>query len=249
LVDHDGFIQALCDQGLAFDNGDEAEMKGFKQRAGWLKHAEESGKEGGRKSGESRRNKREGYPSQNRRELLKGREGSANPLTLTLTHAPDHAHAHAERDATSSPISPAGAGLAEFQRVAAAIGSTPIELATEPSPEKPSRRKPARQLPADWAPGDSHRAIAAERRVDISSEAGNFRDWAISKAETKSDWDAAFRLWLRRAKPSQNQIQLQRGSQAPRKFRDYTEQLDARQRESEKVSVLTGMPGESETGK
>lgn len=100
LVEHEGFANALCAEGLAIDRGDNMEIRGFKQRADWLKHAEESGKKGGRKSGESRRNKTEGYPSTKRSEPFGDPEGSANPLTLTLTHAQALAqvHAHAQRE-------------------------------------------------------------------------------------------------------------------------------------------------------
>lgn len=89
LVEHEGFANALCAEGLAIDRGADMEIRGFKQRANWLKQAEESGKKGGRKSGESRRNKAEGYPSAKRSEPFGIPEGSANPLTLTLAHAPD----------------------------------------------------------------------------------------------------------------------------------------------------------------
>lgn len=194
LVDHEGFSNALCAEGLAIDRGADMEIRGFKQRAGWLKQAEDSGKKGGRKSGESRRNKAEGYPSTKRSEPLTHPEGSANPLTLTLTHALAHAPDHAL----------ALRGSAEGENAQAS-----------PAPPKPApRRKPAKQLPADWQPSDAHGSLARENRVDLAAEAVKFRDWAASKAEVKADWDAAFRNWLRSSRP----IPL-RGGPAPRDIR------------------------------
>lgn len=125
------------------------------------------------------------------------------------------------------------------------------ELAAEENPpgKKTPRRKPARALPADWAPSDEHRTIAAEHRVDVSVEAVKFRDYGIATGKTYADHDAAFRNWLRRAQPRQNGVQLTRGSQAPRKFRDYLSELAARTSESENLLETTGKAGESESGK
>lgn len=146
---------------------------------------------------------------------------------------------------------PEVAELARFHRVAAEIGSEALVVAAEENPpgKKTPRRKPARALPADWAPNDDHRAIAAEHRVDVSAEAVKFRDYGIATGKTYADHDAAFRNWLRRAQPRQNGVQLARGSQAPRKFRDYLSELAARTSESEKLLETTGEAGESETEK
>lgn len=131
----------------------------------------------------------------------------------------------------------ARADLASFHRVAAEIGSVGIELAAEENPpgKKTPRRKPARALPADWAPNAGHRELAAEQRVDVSAEAVKFRDYGIATGKTYADHDAAFRNWLRRAQPRQNGVQLTRGSQPPRKFRDYLSELKARTSESENL--------------
>lgn len=118
-----------------------------------------------------------------------------------------------------------------------------------PPGKKTPRRKPARALPADWAPSAEHRTIAAEHRVDVSAEAVKFRDYGMATGKTYADHDAAFRNWLRRAQPRQNGVQLARGSQAPRKFRDYLSELAARTSESEKLLETTGEAGESELGK
>lgn len=116
-----------------------------------------------------------------------------------------------------------------------------LELAAEEKPQgkKTSRRKHAQALPADWAPNDAHRALGVELGVSISAEAVKFRDHGLAKGLTYADHDAAFRNWLKKAaewsRPRQNGVQLTRGSQAPRKFRDYLSELKARTSESENL--------------
>jgi hypothetical protein len=63
--------------------------------------------------------------------------------------------------------------------------------------ERPRAR--ARQLPTDWQPSDSHRAFAAENRLNLDAEFEQFRDHHRAKGSTMKDWDAAFRTWLRNA--------------------------------------------------
>lgn len=140
----------------------------------------------------------------------------------------------------ASPSATAGAGDPETEQLAAE---------EKPPAQKPARRKPARALPADWAPSAEHRELAAEHRVDVSAEAVKFRDYGIATGKTYADHDAAFRNWLRRAQPRQNGVQLARGSQPPRKFRDYLSELAARTSESEKLLETTGKAGESEVEK
>lgn len=53
--------------------------------------------------------------------------------------------------------------------------------------------------PDDWQPTDAHRAIARERGVDFALELAKFRDHEF--ATPRSDYDAAFRNWLRSATP------------------------------------------------
>lgn len=168
----------------------------------------------------------------------------------------------ASPSATADAVEPEAGELdAEFARVLGEnlraeaekirIEFAPVVVAAEENPpgKKTPRRKPARALPADWAPSAEHRTIAAEHRVDVSAEAVKFRDYGIATGKTYADHDAAFRNWLRRAQPRQNGVQLARGSQAPRKFRDYLSELAARTSESEKLLETTGEAGESETEK
>lgn len=74
----------------------------------------------------------------------------------------------------------------------------------EEEEEEKKKKDPVRgvRLPSDWVPNERHAQIAEGRRVNLPDEVEKFRDWAASKGETKKDWDAAFRNWLRNAKPS-----------------------------------------------
>lgn len=71
------------------------------------------------------------------------------------------------------------------------------------APPKPSRRSPERPLPDSWAPKDNHRAYATEHRLDIDREAETFRNHAATHDRRARNWDAAFRTWLTKAKPTQ----------------------------------------------
>lgn len=63
---------------------------------------------------------------------------------------------------------------------------------------KGRERRATKRVPADWMPDDSHQRIADEEGADLAAELAIFRDHEFPKA--KSDWDATFRNWLRRAK-------------------------------------------------
>ena len=63
------------------------------------------------------------------------------------------------------------------------------------------RAKRATQLPDDWQPSDAHIRLAAERGVDVIDQAERFRDWCRSNGKAYKDWEAAFRNWLRNARP------------------------------------------------
>lgn len=77
------------------------------------------------------------------------------------------------------------------------------EAVKKGSTTTPKKRR-ATQLPSEWAPSDSHRSLSAELRVDIDLEAEKFRDHAIATGRTLKDWDAGFRMWLRKAKDFTN---------------------------------------------
>lgn len=54
-----------------------------------------------------------------------------------------------------------------------------------------------RKVPGDWNPNPSHEALAQQLGVDYPHQLAQFRDHEF--ADPKSDADAAFRNWLRRA--------------------------------------------------
>ena len=66
----------------------------------------------------------------------------------------------------------------------------------EGSGESQSR---AVRLPDGWHPRDAHKKFAAENNLDIEIEAANFRDHAQANDRRQKDWDAAFRMWLRKS--------------------------------------------------
>jgi len=57
-----------------------------------------------------------------------------------------------------------------------------------------------RRVPEDWQPTDEHRAIAADLRVNFELEFAKFRDHEFAAA--RKDANAAFRNWLRAARPA-----------------------------------------------
>jgi hypothetical protein len=82
---------------------------------------------------------------------------------------------------------------------------TPINAQSESESESQSKaskkkttKKKAVQLPQEWKPSNGHHELARKLGVNIEWEADQMRDWAISKGESKKDWDAAFRNWIRR---------------------------------------------------
>lgn len=72
---------------------------------------------------------------------------------------------------------------------------------------KPKRK---RILPDSWEPTPDHEAIAREQGVDLKAQAELFRDHYKANGESKADWDATFRNWLRRAR------EFSRGRTAPK---------------------------------
>lgn len=56
-------------------------------------------------------------------------------------------------------------------------------------------------MPDDWEPTDAHATLAHERGVSVADEAEKFRDYCAANGKTYKDWTAAFRNWLRNARP------------------------------------------------
>jgi hypothetical protein len=57
-----------------------------------------------------------------------------------------------------------------------------------------------RRVPEDWQPTDEHRALASGLRVSFELELAKFRDHEFAAA--RKDANAAFRNWLRAARPA-----------------------------------------------
>lgn len=66
-----------------------------------------------------------------------------------------------------------------------------------------TRKKNATTIPEDWKPTTQHAQQAAEKGVDLSSEAFRFRNHAISVDRRLVNWNAGFTNWLANAKPDQ----------------------------------------------
>lgn len=79
-----------------------------------------------------------------------------------------------------------------------------------PDPEldstNPVKAKRAHAIPLGWTPAPAPPNLKAEklatsRGVVVADELQAMHDWAAAKGETGKDWDARWRLWLRRAQP------------------------------------------------
>ena len=77
-----------------------------------------------------------------------------------------------------------------------------VVVDTADDDEKSTRRKPERPLPASWTPTAKHYEYALERGVDVASAVESFRNHAETHDRRARDWNAAFRTWLSRTKPS-----------------------------------------------
>lgn len=69
--------------------------------------------------------------------------------------------------------------------------------------DKGSRRKPERPLPDTWTPTAKHHEYALERGVDIAEAVESFRNHAATHDRRARDWNAAFRTWLSKSRPTQ----------------------------------------------
>lgn len=111
----------------------------------------------------------------------------------------------------------------------------PAAEAAQQTAKKPSKR--ATQLPADWAPTPRHAEIAAERGIWVSVEAEKFRDYCAATGKTYRDHDAAFRNWLRNAKPSPLPENTPQRDELAEQRRRANRDKDRAQREAWKASA------------
>ena len=63
-----------------------------------------------------------------------------------------------------------------------------------------SRRKPETVLPDSWKPTTAHQVYATEHGLELASEAMKFRTHAAANDRRQRDWDAAFSMWLMKAR-------------------------------------------------
>ena len=82
-------------------------------------------------------------------------------------------------------------------------------VSDEPSvnPPEPSMNRPWESL-RDWSPtvGQWQKLKEKHEGKDIEVELEKFRDWHIEKKSKYKDWNRAFDNWLKRARPSRQQL-------------------------------------------
>jgi phage terminase large subunit len=80
---------------------------------------------------------------------------------------------------------------------------TPVEKRREEENKEkkpPSVVKKNTHLDPDWIPSEYQLTYAKDKGMgeeQIRRAAENFRDWAVSNAVLKADWDATWRRWVR----------------------------------------------------
>ena len=84
----------------------------------------------------------------------------------------------------------------------------------ERAPARAKRKRPARPLPDDWQPRDQERQTATAKGIDPDALAHDMRNWAQAKDERRVDWDATFRTFISRERPSRNTDPLNPWQQA-----------------------------------
>lgn len=113
-------------------------------------------------------------------------EGQAQDNPVTVTGQSQDGHG------TPSPLVPP-------------LSPAPLSPPIIPPSQKHSRARPKTELPHDWQPNAATWAIAETlgfQTVDAQDQIERMRDWARNAdggKGRKSDWDAAFRNWLKRA--------------------------------------------------
>ena len=129
---------------------------------------------------------------------------------------------HRERNAVSRDVT-----VTECDRVTDPLSRPPNENNSNPPTHTPEKQTPARKghrLPVDWQPGpltgDAAQAVAGWPPGAEERELARFRDWAASATganAVKSDWQAAWRNWIRKAEDDGRYgKQNGRNSQPPR---------------------------------
>jgi hypothetical protein len=108
----------------------------------------------------------------------------------------------AEQGASGSsvPLSPTPPIPSSLDKLSVSKGISASLLSSGSRPESKRARGPKprlRQVPESWSPNDAHRDLARQLGVNFDQQLTQFRDHEFK--DPKSNFDAAFRTWLRRA--------------------------------------------------
>ena len=147
------------------------------------------------------------------RKFRKGKqEDATKTLQIRPVFVPESLHPRPEIVASDPPLACAFS-------IGEEVSILPPEKATLSTPkgDKPKSEVRGSRLPEDWRPNDAGRALAVEllgSNQTAHAELAKFADFWRAKAGAqarKSDWDAAWRYWIRnagerhqRAGPQQN---------------------------------------------
>lgn len=125
-------------------------------------------------------------------------ETPAHGLADGAAEVPAQAPADTPAEVQRSYLSPLSSDLSPQSSNLGALGSG-MQGGKPPRVPRPRKAKaPEVALPADWQPRPQDSATA-EPGVNVARELANFRDHAAAKGRTQVDWDAAWRMWLRKA--------------------------------------------------
>lgn len=202
-VKEDGSVQHLAWKDPEWR--DRVYIVGAPERIAYLLKKSESGKSGGRKSAESRKNKSKQSPST----ASSSASGSASSIgsrpanpTVTVTSSPTSSSPDSDPRDCAVPPAAAQPDSAELSALKAKVD------------DQAAKARVARgtQLPDGWVPDRGEANLAAEaeskaRGVDLRLELVKMRDWAKGKGATGKDWDARWRNWIRNARAAQTKQQ------------------------------------------
>lgn len=167
---HDGFAIAMLECELAHkDRSGKLYVSGAKERVRYIKDKQIAGREGGLKSGQSRRS----TPKQTGKQTPKQREAAGNPPDSSSV--PD-----------SDPVVPPDPDLA--------LSPDPRADARELRPAPGVSISIS--LAASWRPKANHEQLAQSNGLTLELEAQKFSAHARSNGRHAVDWDAAFETWL-----------------------------------------------------
>ena len=83
-----------------------------------------------------------------------------------------------------------------------AAREAPTLVEREEKTEKRERKVPERELPASWTPTPEHAERAKAKGIDLAEQAEAFRLHAETHARRAANWNAAFTMWLTKARAS-----------------------------------------------